>query len=83
MKNATIKIIAKEKYNLVFNAYEVKSNSGYGNDIYIVILNADGENFACIDCRYIVGYNFEKVIKEHFDNWYGENLTSYEIILGE
>lgn len=32
MKTATIKIIAKGKYNLVFNAYEVKSNSGYGNE---------------------------------------------------
>ena len=81
MKKATIKIVAKEKYHLSFNAYEVESKSSYGNGKYVGIDKADGENFAYIDCRYIVDYDFMKVIKEYFDNFYGKNLTSYELEL--
>ena len=64
------------KFNGEFTAYEVDSDSGYGNDKYISIVFND-DLWKAIDCRYIIGYNFKKTVEEVFKNHYGKNLKNY------
>ena len=63
-----------------FTAYEVTSESGYGNDKYISIVLNDNL-WKCIDCRYIIKYDFKQTVKEIFENHYGKNLK--ELVITE
>lgn len=66
------------KFDGEFTAYEVESDSPYGNKTYISIV-FNGDLWKHVDCRYIVNYDFKKAVEDIFKNHYGENLKQLVI----
>ena len=86
MKTVKIKVITNCNHEIHFTATEVKSNSGYGRDLYVAIEKVgkeDTELFQHCDVRYEVGYQFESFVEKFFKSWYGSNLATLEVEVAE
>lgn len=82
MAVANIQVKTITDVTLDFIATELKSNSGYGNDIYISIEKVTGnttEDFSYLDARYCKNYNFTNVLHNFFTDYYGSNLGDLQI----
>ena len=82
MKTAKIKVTTNCNHEIHFTATEVKSNSGYGRDLYVAIDKVgkeDTELFQYCDVRYLNGYQFESFVDDFFKRWYGSNLATLEV----
>ena len=79
---AKITVTTHNGHVLRFDAREVKSTSGYGNDTYIRI-DTEDNLFEYVDARYVIGYDFAQVLKERFETYYGDNLKCLEIVTKE
>ena len=86
MKTAKIKVTTNCNHEIHFTATEVRSNSGYGRDLYIAFekVGKDGnELFQYCDVRYLEDYQFESCVEEFFKLWYGSNLATLEVEVAE
>ena len=82
MAVANIQVKTITDVTLDFIATELKSNSGYGKDIYISIEKVTGnttEDFSYLDARYCKNYNFTNVLHNFFTDYYGSNLGDLQI----
>jgi hypothetical protein len=80
MKTLTIKatVLNGHEYKWTFEESKSKNENDYGNGIYIGVDR--GEETYCIDARYEIGYDFEKICTRHIKEFYGKNLMCYEVI---
>ena len=70
----------KETFANDYRALQVKDvTNSYGNGMHILILRDNGEEFAHLDCRYIVDYDFDTVVREWAERYWGENLRFLRI----
>ena len=77
----TVKIVAEneeERFEGIFDVYEIHNDKDYGNGNYISIYRNDNM-WKCVDVRYWKGYEFKKVVDEIFKDYYGGNLREITI----
>lgn len=69
----------ESKYNATFesNVYEHPTNYGNGKGMTIT---RNGELWKILDCRYYVGFEEEKVLRETLQDYFGKNLVNITII---
>lgn len=82
MTVARIQVKTITDRTLNFIATEIKSNTGYGKDIYISVEKVTGnttEDFSYLDARYCTNYNFANVLHNFFTDYYGSNLSDLQI----
>jgi hypothetical protein len=78
MKTATYTVTAinQRRYTWVFTECEPDPND-YGNGTYIAVEHPSGD-VSFIDCRYIVGYQFEETCVGFLGTYYGSNLQELQ-----
>jgi hypothetical protein len=70
----------REEFCHDYTALQVKdATSMYGNGMHVLILNSKGDQFAHLDCRYNTDYDFDKVVKEWAERYWGTNLRYLRI----
>lgn len=63
-----------------YRALEVEDKvSPYGNGMHILVVDDKGNQFAHLDCRYHVKYNFDAVLQEWVERYWGKNLRYLRI----
>ena len=78
---AKVRIYSDDMYfEYIFTCIEVQQEQPYyGNGKYInIVKSSNGYNWKVIDARYIQDYNFMKVVRQVFEEYYGENLRHIE-----
>ena len=70
----------KKEFSNEYRALQVKdATSTYGNGMHVLVLNDKGDQFAHLDCRYHVDYNFDEVVRTWAERYWGENLRYLRI----
>ena len=70
----------REEFCYDYTALQVKdATSMYGNGMHVLILDSKGNQFTHLDCRYNVDYDFDKVVKEWAERYWGKNLRYLRI----
>ena len=86
MAVAKIQVKTITDITLNFIATEVKSDSGYGKDVYISIEKVTGnttEEFQYLVARYCIHYDFTDVLHNFFTDYYGSNLSDLQISINQ
>lgn len=73
MKKATYTVIAKSGRKYKWTFIESKSETDYGNGIYIAVKTPSLDH-QWLDCRYDTNYDFRRTCVDYLLKYYGENL---------
>ena len=68
-----------EKYSAYFTSTIWRNKDDYGNGIYLDI-RRNGNEFKYIDCRYMLNFNEEEVLRNVLKDYFGENILELSII---
>lgn len=66
-------------YSAYFRSTVNQNENDYGSGIYLDI-RRNGNEFKYVDCRYMLNFNEEKVLKEVLNDYFGDNILELKVV---